>query len=84
MIAPARPSDTSPAAFAAQLARFREMAPAEKAALVTDLTQTACAFALAGLRARHPDSTQQELLLRLAALRLGATTVYEVYGWRDP
>lgn len=60
------------------------MTAAEKAALVTALTQTACAFALAGLRTRHPHATEQELLLRLAVLRLGASTVESVYGWREP
>jgi hypothetical protein len=76
--------DTSPEALSVQVERFRGMSPAEKAARVTDLTRTACTFALAGLRARHPHATHRELLLRLAALRLGADVVHDVYRWRAP
>jgi hypothetical protein len=84
MVTRSRPADTSPAAFAAQFARYRDMSPAEKAACVTSLTQTACAFSLAGLRQRHPQADRRELLLRLAVLRLGEDLVYRVYGWRPP
>jgi hypothetical protein len=49
-----------------------------------DLTLGACVAALAGLRSRHPKATDQELLLRLAVLRLGAPVVERVYGWRAP
>ena len=40
-------------------------------------------FALAGLRARHPEATEQELQLRLGALVLDRDTMIRVYGW-DP
>ena len=35
-------------------------------------------------RGRYPRATKQELLLRLAVLRLGADVVERVYGWRAP
>ena len=60
------------------------MSPAEKAARVADLTRAACTLALVGLRARHPEADEHELLLRLAVLRLGAETVRRAYGWRAP
>lgn len=77
-------SDTAPDAAAVRWERYARMTPAEKAARVVDLTRTACSMALAGLRSRHPAATQAELLLRLAALRLGAETVWRAYGWRAP
>ena len=67
-----------------RLQRYASMAPAEKAARVVGLTQSACLLALAGLRDRHPAAPESELLLRLAVLRLGADTVYRAYGWRAP
>jgi hypothetical protein len=60
------------------------MSPAEKARRVAELTCTACTLALAGLRVRHPAADEAELLLRLAALRLGDETVGRAYGWRAP
>ncbi len=78
------PADTTPDADAVRFARYARMTPAEKAARVVELTQAACSLALAGLRARHPGADDPELLLRLAVLRLGATSVACAYGWRAP
>lgn len=77
-------ADTTPDVDALRFARYARMSPAEKAARVVDLTQSACTLALAGLRARHPGAREPELLLRLAVLRLGADTVRRAYGWRAP
>ena len=74
-------SDTSPEAEAVQLHRLRELEPHAKARLVSELTATANHFALAGLRERFPRAGERELLLRLAALRLGDAVVREAYGW---
>jgi hypothetical protein len=65
----------------AQYRRYREMSPAEKLKLASELTVTANRFALAGLSQRFPTADRRELLLRLAVLRLGADTVARVYGW---
>jgi hypothetical protein len=83
-VPPVHLSDTAAEADAVRFERYARMTPAEKAARVVDLTRTACSMALAGLRSRHPAATQPELLLRLAALRLGAETVWRAYGWRAP
>jgi len=76
--------DTSPDADAVQFEHYARMSPAEKAARVVELTQSACAMSLVGLRIRHPGASTPELLLRLAALRLGAETVRKAYGWQAP
>jgi hypothetical protein len=77
-------SDTTPDADAVRFQIYARMSPAEKWACVGELTRAACTLALAGLRARHPAADGRELLLRLAALRLGADTVHRAYGWRAP
>lgn len=79
-----RVTDTSPAAGAVQFELYRRMSFEEKARRVSDLTAGACQLALAGLRQRHPQASEQEVLLRLAVLRLGPETVARVYGWIAP
>ncbi|HKI94089.1 MAG TPA: hypothetical protein VJ992_02245 [Gemmatimonadales bacterium] len=49
-----------------------------------DLTRAANLVAVAGLRTRFPAASEDELLLRLAALRLGPELVERAYGWRAP
>jgi hypothetical protein len=84
MPGPARPVDTAPEALERQFELYRRMSPAEKAQLCRDASLAATTFAMAGLRQRHPDATERELLLRLAVLRLGVDVVERVYGWRRP
>ena len=63
--------DTTRAAEEVQFGRYREMTAAEKILLVQALCRQANALALAGLRHRWPDETDDELKTRLAALRRG-------------
>jgi hypothetical protein len=74
------PIDTDPAALEVMTRLYRRMSPAQKLARVRDLTLSVARFALAGLRARHPQASEGELLLRLAELRLGRETTARVYG----
>jgi len=78
---PATAADTTREADGVRFERYARMSPAEKAARMVDLTRTACALALAGLRTRHPAADERELLLRLAVLRLGSELVGRAYGW---
>jgi hypothetical protein len=75
-------SDTTPEALAVHATLLADRSPLQRAERVRDLTATASILALAGLRERHPRATEQELLLRLAVLRLGAEVVARVYDWR--
>ena len=75
-------NDTSTAAQEAIDRRYAEMTFAERADRVRAVTLAANQIALAGLRLRHPDATERELLLALARLRLGDDLVELVYGDR--
>ncbi len=77
---PDRTSDTSADADAVQLELLRRMSPAEKLRLMTELTWAAEQVALAELRRRHPEASDEELFLRLAVRRLGRDVVRAVYG----
>jgi hypothetical protein len=75
-------SDTTPEARRLQIDLFRHMTFADKARVVRDLTRTADMLALAGARQRHPDASDRELLVQLAAVRLGSDLAFRAYGWR--
>ncbi len=62
-----------------QIERWRQMSPADKAAIVTGLTQAAHDLALAGIRHRFPDATAREHFLRLAVLVLGPELAHKAY-----
>jgi hypothetical protein len=50
---------------------------------VANATEACRAFARAGILRRHPDASEKEVKLRLAALSLDRETMIRVYGW-DP
>lgn len=75
--------DTSPQAFSVLVRITRGLTPEAKLLEVCGLIQACREFAMAGLRARHPDASPAELRLRFAALVLDRETVRKVYGW-DP
>jgi hypothetical protein len=76
-------SDTSPEAERILIEAYRRMPPWEKVRRVSEMTRACVELALAGIRARHPGATEQEVRLRLAALRLDRETMVRVFEW-DP
>ena len=72
-------ADTSPAAEAFQIQRWRELSIRDKATLVTTLSQAADAMALAGIRISYPSAPPRECFLRLAIRRLGFELAARVY-----
>jgi len=62
-----------------QVAAWRAMSPAQKAAIVSGLTATAFEMARAGIRHRFPDASTREQFLRLAILTLGSELAARVY-----
>jgi len=71
--------DTSVDAERLQIEAWRRMSPLEKAEIVSQATSDTLTLALSGIRQRHPDASERECFIRLAALRLGPTLVREVY-----
>lgn len=53
--------DTSREARRVLVSVYRQMSPARKAAIVSDLRRTARRLFEAGYRARHPEATDEEL-----------------------
>jgi hypothetical protein len=62
-----------------QIEAWRRMSPAEKAALVTSLTNATFTLARAGVRQRHPNASEREVFLRLAILTLGPDLAQRAY-----
>ncbi len=56
-----RPADTTPEAWAAQLALLRRMSGAQRVAIAFRLTRLAREASRAGIRARHPDYGEDEV-----------------------
>ncbi|MEA3375176.1 MAG: hypothetical protein U9R72_03120 [Chloroflexota bacterium] len=63
-----------------QIAGLRRMPTWRKLALVAEMNQTVRAMALAGLRQRHPDETEEQRRRRLATLLLGLELATRAYG----
>lgn len=77
------PSDTSPEAERVVIEGYRGMSAADKLRQVASLNRALDELATARLRSQYPEMTPRELSLRLAALRLDARIMREVFGW-DP
>ena len=60
--------------------RYREMTPAEKAAMLADASRWVQMLTMAGLRQRHPGLSEEQLELKAAALRVGREWVQEITG----
>jgi hypothetical protein len=81
---PEPPSDTSPAAEAFVIERFRHMPPEEKLRRVLDLGHSLEVLARARIRATYgPEVPEREIRLRLGALAYGRDLMVQVFGW-DP
>lgn len=75
-------SDTSPEARRVQYDLYRRMSPARKFEIICDTYEMGKQLALAGLRMRHPNATEDELQRLWAQQHLGPELFEEVYGQR--
>ncbi len=75
-----RTSDTDSDAHRIHIELMRRAPGWRKLQLADQLHQSLRTLALAGLRARHPGESPEELSRRLADLLLGAELVERVYG----
>jgi hypothetical protein len=72
-------ADTSPEIEQLQIERWRQMSPADKAAMVSGLTEAAFTLARAGVRHRYPHASDREHFLRLAIVTLGPELARKAY-----
>jgi hypothetical protein len=77
------PSDTSPEAQRFLNEGYRRMTPAERLQRVESLNRALVLLQKARIRAQYGDIPEEEMRLRLGALRLGRETMVKVFGW-DP
>ena len=75
-------SDTSPEAQRVQDDIYRRMSPARKYQLIFQTYEMGRQLALAGLRMRYPDATEEEIWHLWARQHLGDELYEEVYGSR--
>ena len=76
-------ADTSPEVEEFVFRHWRSLEPWQKLRLVFDQSRSAESVSLAGIRSRYPSATDQELRLRLFALKHGRELSVAVWGW-DP
>ncbi len=62
-----------------QIEAWRRLSPAERLRLVSETTRAVTNLALAGIRRRHPDASERECFLRLAAIRIGVDATRRIY-----
>jgi hypothetical protein len=71
-------ADTSHEAEAFLIDRYRAMTPAQKLEQFRALCRTSQMLAAAGIRHRDPSASEQDVLVRLAAMRLPAALVRQL------
>jgi len=76
-------TDTPDAVMAEMVDRWRRMSPSEKLDQVAQLNQACDQLSEAGVRSRHPDANDDEVRMRVFALRLGRELMVKAYDW-DP
>lgn len=81
-------ADTSPAIERLQIEAWRRMSPLDRLRAANALSRHVQALALAGIRHRHPQASERECFLRLAAIKLGRERTVQLYpdaaGMFDP
>jgi hypothetical protein len=82
-VAPERPADTTPEAWAAQLAFLRGMDGSRRVALAFRLTRLAREASRAGIRARHPEYGEDEVRRAFFRMMHGDSVTRSVWPDRD-
>jgi hypothetical protein len=75
-----RPADTSPEAWKVFLDLQRRMPPGEKLQRTLEWSELVRRFAEGGIRQRHPNADDHEVLLRYARMTLGPDLFRKAYG----
>jgi hypothetical protein len=72
-------ADTDPKVEQLQIELIRRMPTWKKFALLDDLNETVRAFAISGIKQRHPEATPERIQRMLADLMLGSELASKVY-----
>ena len=75
--------DTRPTAEKVWIEGLGRMSLREKARVIEALHRAAWAMALEGVKLRHPEAGEEEIRLRLGALRIPRELMIRAFGW-DP
>jgi hypothetical protein len=75
--------DTSYAIEQMLFARWREMEPHEKAALIGALHEAIRDLVRCGVEERHPEAGEEEVEMRVLVKLVGADLVERARGWRE-
>ena len=78
-----RPLDTTEKAWAIMEEGIRRMTPQQRVGRAVSLTILSHRLALAEIRRRHPDESDRQHRLRLAARMIDAPTMKEAFSWVD-
>lgn len=78
-----RPADTTPDAHRIQADIYRRMSGAERLSLAFQITATVRDLAMAGVRARHPDYSDDQVFRAWARLTLGDDLTAAVWPDRE-
>jgi hypothetical protein len=62
-----------------QVEAWRRLSPVGRLRLVSDTTRAVMDLSLAGIRRRHPQASERECFLRLAAILLGVNRTRQIY-----
>ena len=82
-VVPERPADTTPEAWAAQLALLRRMDGSRRVAMAFRLTHLAREASRAGIRARHPGYAEEDVRRAFFRLLHGDATTRSVWPDRE-
>ena len=80
---PTGPSDTSPEAQRFLIEGYRQMTPTQKLQRMASLNRALVMLQRARIRAQYGDIPEEEMRMRVGALRLGRDLMIKAYGW-DP
>lgn len=76
-------SDTSPEAQAFVIEGYRRMTPTQKLQRMASLNHALVMLQRARIRAQYGDIPEEEMRMRIGALRLGRELMVKAFGW-DP
>ncbi len=76
-----RYADTDPRALEVFIELHRRMTPSQKLAAVFEMSEMLLRMSLADVKRQHPNASEREAFLRMAARHLDRDLMLRAYGW---